>query len=308
MGKTLVLCAFALSLLVIAMAVVGFQESSRAEYLKQEQHPRIFGRIDFPGAMATIAYGINNSGQIVGIYTDQSGFHGFLRDDGNFTPIDYRGARSTAVYGINDSGQIVGNFIDGADKSQSFLWEDGVFTQIDIPNSVESQAKGINNNGQIVGNFIGADRIIHGYLWEGGVVTQIDFPRSAPRIYDPNDGGPPIGINDFGHIVGEFKDDAGAFHGYLRINGVFTQIDYPNATDTSATGINDLGQIVGGFTVTSGAGNGFLKTGTDFQPIGVPFGTNTIVWGVNDLGQMVGWFTADNDGKLHGFVSSGNSP
>jgi probable HAF family extracellular repeat protein len=39
-----------------------------------------FTPIDFPGASATFASGINNSGQIVGWYTDETGTHGFLAD------------------------------------------------------------------------------------------------------------------------------------------------------------------------------------------------------------------------------------
>jgi hypothetical protein len=45
--------------------------------------------------------------------------------------------------------------------------------------------------------------------------------------------------------VSEFQDTAGAFHSFLLDDGVFTQIDVPGATATSAAGINDRGQIVG---------------------------------------------------------------
>ena len=40
----------------------------------------VFTTIDFPGAIATAAYGINTAGDIVGQYTDSSGkTHAFLR-------------------------------------------------------------------------------------------------------------------------------------------------------------------------------------------------------------------------------------
>jgi probable HAF family extracellular repeat protein len=64
--------------------------------------------LDVSGATLTNAYGINNSGQIVGSFNDSSGSHGFLKNGSTYTPFDYPGATSTTAYGINDSGQIVG--------------------------------------------------------------------------------------------------------------------------------------------------------------------------------------------------------
>ena len=70
--------------------------------------------INYPGATGTYAYGINNSGQIVGAYSDASGnAHGFLKVGTAYTPIDYPRAFSKFPYGINDSGQIVGTYYGG---------------------------------------------------------------------------------------------------------------------------------------------------------------------------------------------------
>jgi uncharacterized membrane protein len=101
-----------------------------------------FTQIDVPGAQITQALGINDSGQIVGLFVDATGLHGFLRDtDGSFTPIDVPGADRTEAHGINDSGQIV-----GVSSFGGFLRDtDGSFTPID------HLAFGINDNGQIVG-------------------------------------------------------------------------------------------------------------------------------------------------------------
>jgi uncharacterized membrane protein len=72
-----------------------------------------FITLDFPGATATEASGINPEGQIVGDYTDASGVvHGFVLNRGTFTTIDVPGATDTVVDGINPEGQIVGNFTD----------------------------------------------------------------------------------------------------------------------------------------------------------------------------------------------------
>src|SRR3954463_15670755 len=47
-----------------------------------------FMQIDVPGATDTQAQGINDAGQIVGLFSDSMGGHGFLDTAGTFTTID----------------------------------------------------------------------------------------------------------------------------------------------------------------------------------------------------------------------------
>jgi len=99
--------------------------------------PITFNTFDDPAALpgTTYAYGINDTGQIVGWYYDGSGNggdHGFLLSGGTYTTLDYPGAISpshgtpaTFAYGINDLGQIVGTTWQGG---TSFLFSDGTYT------------------------------------------------------------------------------------------------------------------------------------------------------------------------------------
>ena len=79
------------------------------------QLPRRPGRVFYlhahrlPGASDTLASGITPSGQIVGVYVDSTGVHGFLYDRGVFTPIDVPGAFDTQAYGISPSGRSWGS-------------------------------------------------------------------------------------------------------------------------------------------------------------------------------------------------------
>jgi probable HAF family extracellular repeat protein len=52
----------------------------------------------------TLALGINNLDQIVGLY----GSNGFLLSDGTYTTIAFPGSTNSIAFGINDAGQIVG--------------------------------------------------------------------------------------------------------------------------------------------------------------------------------------------------------
>src|ERR1700676_2473490 len=65
-------------------------------------------KISFPGAADTNPAGINDSGQIVGSFSNSSTGGAFLDSGGVFTTFGFPGADQTYATGINDPGQIVG--------------------------------------------------------------------------------------------------------------------------------------------------------------------------------------------------------
>ena len=110
----------------------------------------------------TTANGINDSGQIVGIYTDSSSTaHGFLYSNGTYTTFNVPGATNTQAFGINNRGQIVGQY---GDRGHAFLMRDGIYITIDIPGALASDATGINDDGQIVGYYVDASDNLHSFL------------------------------------------------------------------------------------------------------------------------------------------------
>jgi uncharacterized membrane protein len=208
--------------------------------------------IDFSGATATLAAGINNSSQIVGAYdlnTPEAGHvfegaHGFLDNGGTFTAIDdsTSGVTSTTPKKINDSGNIVGVYRTNG-PGNGFLDVGGVFTDVNFPGGVGTHDNGINNTGEIVGQY--KDTLNgphHGFLDNAGVFSTIDFPGATNTIASV--------INSFGDIVG-FYDLNGRF-GFLDKGGNFVTISFPGATGTEVYGINDQGDIVGAYQDQSG--------------------------------------------------------
>src|SRR5262249_4245487 len=112
-----------------------------------------FTTIDVPGASFTQAYGINDAGQIVGVFSSATGGGGFLDTAGSFTTINVPGAGGgTSANGINNLGQIVGSFVAPDGTTHGFLYSDGSFTTIDVPGGRSTEVNGINDAGQIVGN------------------------------------------------------------------------------------------------------------------------------------------------------------
>lgn len=66
--------------------------------------------LNYPGALSTYPYSINNAGTIVGGYSSSTDGleHGFIyRPDGTFQTLDDLALQSTALVGINNHGQIV---------------------------------------------------------------------------------------------------------------------------------------------------------------------------------------------------------
>ena len=121
------------------------------------KHPSVSGLtvISYPGSTYTVAYGLNNVGQIVGS-TVQNGLQiGFIYDTTTaaFTDVAYPGSTFTIAQGINDAGIIVGWYGDGNGTFQGFIEQNGIYTSISYPGSVNTVLTGINNRGDMVGIF-----------------------------------------------------------------------------------------------------------------------------------------------------------
>ena len=68
-----------------------------------------YSTIDVPGGFYTVAEGINDRSEIVGVFrVTGDTYHGFLRSKGQFTTIDGPNAEHTFALGINNRTQIVG--------------------------------------------------------------------------------------------------------------------------------------------------------------------------------------------------------
>jgi len=121
------------------------------------------------GATLTNARGINPDGDIVGLYHDTGGGHGFLRRyDGTFTAIDVVlpgvTVANTAANAINPAGQIVGDYRTSDGIVHGYLLSEGTFTSFDYPGAVKTYPFGISANGWIVGFYDDSGGARHGFL------------------------------------------------------------------------------------------------------------------------------------------------
>ncbi len=113
-----------------------------------------FTTLDDPSGFDTIAWGINDAGQIAGTYEVTTGStsvgQAFLYSDGVFTTLNVPGSVDIAT--INNVGQIAGSFVDGT-GSHGFLLTGSDLTIIDVPGASNTQVYGINDSGEVVGNW-----------------------------------------------------------------------------------------------------------------------------------------------------------
>jgi probable HAF family extracellular repeat protein len=270
-----------------------------------------FTSLEYPGALATEASGVNNTGQIVGTWTDDSGAaHGFLLSDGVFQSFDVPGALGTHPRDINDAGTVVGAYTrpptsnQGCCESYGFIrTPDGQYFTVDYPTTNSELPTtwlfGINNVGQMVGGYNEFDldvpntssHGIHSFLLEGETFTPIDFPF-ATRVHIPvtyaSD------VNDAGNIVGGYNDDTEFQnrHGFVLRNGTYETLDMPGSGFTDLFSVNNFGEILGESTVCASLAflyspkRGFscIPEMSRKKPRVNPF----LAFGLNDAAQFVG--------------------
>ncbi len=231
-------------------------------YLRSETGQ--FTTIKYPGAVFTVAAGINDRGDIVGHYSlpfAPTVRHGYLLRNDVFTSFDPPGSKRTNVLGINDRGDIVGRLLGLDGKTHGFLFSEGEFTTIDYPGSIETNLWKINGRGQIVGAFRTPDGKSHLFVLRHGDFAAIDLPGVVDITEDNGS------INSRGDIVGTYCDVAPCVlaptgnHGFLFSGGELTTIDFPGSPATVAFGINARRDIVGSYYDAKGLALGFLLSG-----------------------------------------------
>jgi uncharacterized membrane protein len=277
-----------------------------------------FVSIDYPGAVQTDAFGINNAGTVVGngydVNFNQIAGYSYDSKKGSFTTLTpVPGSLETLANGINEPGEIVGFLtFDGVTALAYVRSKKGVYTTFSHPGSSDTEARAKNNNGLVTGLYIDDNTgNLVGFIYDTGKNTFTD-------IFLGPGGTIAQGINNKGEVVGGADLDAGVactgclagIYGWLRApNGAFSFFQV-NGTGTQARGITDSG-VITGFIDT---GEGFVVTlagSSSYQSFAIPAAELLVVPGavatspeaISNKGTVVGsWF--DAAGLEHGFIAT----
>jgi len=284
---------------LVVVALVCLSVAARAQAPQPQKVSFTFYNVTaVSGAAETDAYGMSNSGQIVGDYIESDGttWHGMICNKPNkgtcssVTNIDdsTSGAEYTQVYAINKSGDAVG-FYELNGLEQGFLYQSGTYTNIG-PSGAVSAAYGINDKGLIVGGYIDPNTgIAKGFLYNG--TTYTDLVPSTSCASTSVLSGAAWGINNKNWITVFCVNSSGDYDAYLTKNEgkTFTKIDVPGATQSVAHTINDAGDIV--YTIFDSSGNrhGVLYYNKTYTQFDATNGTNsTRADGLNNKLLIVG--------------------
>jgi uncharacterized membrane protein len=264
-----------------------------------------FETLDFPGADFTTVFGINDRGDVVGIYRDRSGkTHGFARRGGMFTSIDFPGAEFTMARGIGPAGDVVGAYRLAGEPDENLhgfmLNQRSQFSRVDFPGHTSTIAVRLLLDGGVIGCYHDADQ---GASMRGMKIAGSDF-AALDRASSMHTGATADGRT----IVGFFTDAiAGRGRGYVLEGAAFTPFDVPDSKSTSAQDVNVSNMIVGVYQDSAGRFHGFARQGGRYASIDVPDAVATRAMGVNGDGTIVGAFV-DQAGATHGFVRAPATP
>jgi len=128
-----------------------------------------FTSFEVPGSASgtTSASGVNDEGQVVGIYGDAVGnSHAFLRSRGVYRTIDLPHSDSTLATGINEAGSVAGNYFpDDATGTHGFVLKQGKATIVEFPVLMSrTRVRGINEEGALVGFYSPEGTTVHAFV------------------------------------------------------------------------------------------------------------------------------------------------
>jgi hypothetical protein len=262
--------------------------------------------VEYPGAVSTTLFAINDLRQYVGAKRDAQAIHTAIWNDGTSLQILDLSAlgtiRESWALSINSFSDVAGMYIDLDGVSHGFLRHaDGSVEHIEFPGGNNTLGYGVNDRGTVIGVYNDDAGAPHAFERLGGVYRNIDLPDGAITT--------PLSVNDSNQIVGEFQPTADVVGlGFvLNPDGTFTLHNAPDAPDqgTLFISINNRHEVLGTWYDADGNAFNFLRKQAKYKAVALPdsFGaTFTSAQTVNDFNDIVGYYT-DASGFAKGWTA-----
>ena len=264
-----------------------------------------------PGDTQSQGLGINDSGSVAGVSSDQGFGTAFLWNGTTMAGLGTLSGGTSTGYAVNNSG-----WVAGTSDSQAFIWNGTSMMGLGfLSGHTKSTGRDINSSGWAVGTSDAPGVNEEAYFWNGSTMMGLGVLPGDNRSFG-------TGLNDSGWVVGQ---SAGT--GPVTINGraflwdgsqmhdLNTLIVGPNPFTTlrGAAEISNSGLIVGHGALPSGLDHGFLLTPVDpNEPPTADAGANKTVECTGFSGAPVtldGSASDDPDGDILTFTWTGaNGP
>jgi probable HAF family extracellular repeat protein len=238
------------------------------------------------GLVYGTANGINDSGEIVGVFSGSGQFSAYYTNGSSVNLLPSGGPTvMQSVAGVNNSGLIVGanaNFV-------ASIFSGGLFTNIGgALTTLGSYCTAVNDSGHVVGDYytpFGGAVPTFGFYYDGVTATPLSSLSGAIDCHV-------AGINNSDEIIGTSDLASGYTRSFVDVGGVFTDLGALSKFDVEvdAFGINNAGQIVG----DSGGLAMIYQSGTMLD-------LNTMLDPITSSGWFLGEATAiNNQGQIVG--------
>jgi probable HAF family extracellular repeat protein len=244
-----------------------------------------------PAATRSDAFGINDSGQVVGWFStdpiDISVSRAFLFSGAAVTDLGTLGGTRSLARAINNAGHVVGQAsISGDSATHAFMY-DGVMRDLGTLGGANSFANSINGSDQVIGSSLTPatgfppSSAEHAFLYSDSVMHDLGTLGGSFSAA--------FGTNDAGEIVGTAATAAGCCHAFLFRAGTMIDLNelIPAGSGwvlTEARAINRSGQIAG-TGIFNGEQRAFLLTPSAKPP--------TITETQSPLPNSNGWNNSD---------------
>lgn len=198
---------------------------------------------------------------------------------------------------MNNAGRIVGNTSAGVS-----IWDGGALINLGL--GADSYGFAINGRGDVAGALNG--EYGQPFLYSAGVL------RKAGPVLDGFQTGRVNGMNELGHVAGEYATFGGDQHAWVDADGSVRMLGTLRGWETwsVAMAINRHGQVVGGSTYDGAdspwTGHAFLYQNGSMQDLGSLGGWDSFANDINDAGQVVGWSTDETEDRVP-FIFSGGA-
>jgi hypothetical protein len=183
-----------------------FDTNQQTDVAFEFNHGRIT-TISISGAVSVQAQGINDAGQVVGDYLDETGLqHGFLLTGAKLTRLDVAGHQTPVAWSINNAGLISIYAVNANQFVDSFITNGKRYQKVNVPGAAQSMVHGIDRFGDRVYTFLDSAGNEHGAFFLNGIYYKFNDPNDKKKNTTQG-----YGLNDKLEIIGDYLP--GASHG-----------------------------------------------------------------------------------------------
>lgn len=255
-----------------------------------------FTPVSVCGGCSTLPFGINDSGQITGVYFDVSGKgRGFLQTGGAYVSIDIPGAQYVEAQRSNNLGQVLGDYVaaDGLGRPWVRQQDGRLELKAGYPGATFTGAIYITDAGRILGYATRDPAQVAGYFgyWLDGSTYSAPFSFPGTDVISTY----PVAVNQRGEMVGSVQfGTIQNEHGWHRsTDGRYQLVDFPGSKQSEVFDINDDGVMLGRYQDAAGINHGFFLKDGRFSTFDY-VGPQTYIWKMNARNEVVGYSFQQN--------------